>query len=112
MATYYLTQRDANVRMTATLKNADESIISLAEASTVTFHLGYEGDPDSVLVQGSCSIVDAAAGRVLYIWTAQDTDLAPGTYDAEYQIAWPDGTLRTVPSKAGGFKVVVRGEVG
>jgi hypothetical protein len=112
MATYYLTQRDARVHMTATLRNADGTVINLSDASTVTFHLGYEGDPQSVLVQGTCAVVDAEGGRVSYLWTAEDTDLSPGSYDAEFQIAWADGTLRTVPSKAGGFKVVVRGEVG
>jgi hypothetical protein len=54
-------------------------------------------------------VLDGAAGRVAYTWTAADTAEA-GTYDAEFQLSW--GTvIRTVPSRSGAFKVVIRPEV-
>jgi TPP-dependent indolepyruvate ferredoxin oxidoreductase alpha subunit len=112
MATFYLVQNDKNITMTTTLKDAEGSAIDLTDA-TVTFHLGYEGEPSSVLVEGLCTIVDAENGRVSYTWTAEDTNLEAGvTYDAEFQIAYGESVIRTVPTKSGGFKVVVRGEVG
>lgn len=113
MATYYLTQNDSGISMTVTLRDADGTAINVTDAESIVFHLGYEGEPDSVLVQGECTLVDAANGRVKYTWTAEDTVLEAGvTYDAEFQITWPASVIRTVPSKSGGFKVVVRGEVG
>lgn len=112
MATFYIVQNDKAITMDVTLKDGDGQPIDLTDA-VVTFHLGYEGEPSSVLVQGSCTIVDAENGEVRYTWTAEDTVLDAGvTYDAEFQIAYGESVIRTVPSKSGGFKVVVRGEVG
>jgi hypothetical protein len=108
-ATFYLTQHDVAVVMNATLKNADDTAIDLTGA-TVTFHCGAEGDPDSAIVKAAASIVGSPVnGRVSYTWTAADTAEA-GTYDAEFQLSW--GTvIRTVPSRSGAFKVVIRPEV-
>jgi predicted metal-dependent enzyme (double-stranded beta helix superfamily) len=108
MATYYLTQNDAGVTMTATLKNADGTAIDLTDA-TVVFHCGQAGDAANAIVDAAAVVLDGAAGRVAYAWTAADTAEA-GTYDAEFQISW--GTvIRTVPSRSGAFKVVIRPEV-
>lgn len=114
MATYYLVQNDAGVTLTATLKNADLTAIDLSDADSVTFHLGTEGDSRNVLIEGLCTIVTPASGIVRYTFTAANTALLEGgqTYDAEFEINWADTVIRTVPSKAGGFKVVVKGEVG
>ena len=98
MATYYLTQNDAGVTMTATLKNADGTAIDLTDA-TVVFHCGQAGDAAN-------AIVEAAAPSST---TAADT-VEAGTFDAEFQLSW--GTvIRTVPSRSGAFKVVIRPEV-
>ena len=110
MATFYLVQNDKNITMTATLKDANGPI-DLTDA-VVTFHMGYEGDPTNVLVEGNCTITDAENGEVTYSWTAEDTNLEAAEYAAEFQIAWGSTTIRTIPSRSGGFKVVVRGEVG
>lgn len=114
MATYYLTQNDAGIQMTATLADATGAAIDLSDADSVTFHLGTEGDPDNVLIEGLCTIVTPASGIVRYTFTAANTALLEGgqTYDAEFQITWGSSVIRTVPSKSGGFKVVVKGEVG
>jgi len=110
MATFYLTQSDAGVSMTATLKNADGTAINLTDA-TVKFHCGMEGDPDNAIVDATAVIVAASTGRVRYTWTAADTAEA-GEYAAEWQLSWAAGTVvRTVPSRAGGFKIVIRPEV-
>ena len=110
-ATFYLTQHDVAVVMNATLKNADGTAIDLTGA-TVTFHCGAEGNPDSAIVKAAASIVGSPVnGRVSYTWTAADTAEA-GTYDAEFQLSYAAGTvIRTVPSRAGAFKVVIRPEV-
>lgn len=110
MATYLLTQNDAGVVMTTTLQNADGTAIDLTDA-TVYFHCGMEGDPDSLIVDALATVVDAEAGRVSYTWTADDTAEA-GTYQAEFELQWAGGTvIRTVPSRSGAFKVVIRPEV-
>jgi hypothetical protein len=114
MATYYLVQNDAKQDMFVSLKNADGTVIDLTDATSVTFHCGFEGDKPGVLVSGLCSIVTPATGRVKYTWLAANTAvLSPSvSYDAEFEILWPTAIIRTVPAKAGGFKVVVKGEVG
>lgn len=111
MATFYLVQNDRNITMTATLRNADRTPIDLTDAE-VLFHMGYEGDPASIVVEGLCTIVDAEAGQVRYTWKAEDTNVDPAQYCAEFQITWGTATIRTVPTRSGGFRVVVRGEVG
>jgi len=110
MATYYLTQNDAGVVMTTTLQNADGTAIDLTDA-TVYFHCGAEGDPDNAIVDALATVVDAENGRVRYTWTAADTAEA-GTYQAEFELQWGGGAvIRTVPSRSGAFKVVIRPEV-
>ena len=110
MATYYIKQGDAGVTMLVTLQNADGTAINLT-AATVTFHCGMEGDPDNPIVEAAATVVNAATGRVSYTWKAVDTAEA-GTYAAEFQLSWAVGTvIRTVPSKAGAFKVVIAPEV-
>lgn len=109
MPTYYLVKNDALVSMTATLKDASGPID--LSGATVTFHCGIEGEPDSAVVEGSCDIVDAANGIVRYTWTAQDTDIDAQEWAGEFQITWPTGKVQSVPTKSGGLKVVVRGEI-
>ena len=111
MATYYLTQNDAGVTMYATLKNADGTAIDLTGA-TVTFHCGMEGDAANKLVDAAAAISGSPVnGRVYYTWTAADTAEA-GEYAAEFELSYAAGTvIRTVPSRAGAFKVVIRPEV-
>jgi hypothetical protein len=110
MPSFYLRQNEAKVIMRANLLNEDGTPIDLTDA-TVHFQMGYEGDTE-MLVDGLCSIVDAEGGRVSYTWTAENTDLEPGEFDGEFEIDWPDGTHRKVPSKKGAFKIVVSAEVG
>lgn len=40
----------------------------------------------------------AVRGRVKYNWTAADTD-TPGIYEAEIQITFSNGKIRTIPGK-------------
>jgi len=114
VASYYITTNDAGVQMTATLTDARGQAIDLSDADSVTFHLGTEGDPANSIIEGACTIVTPASGIVRYTFTAANTALLEGgqTYDAEFEINWAGTVIRTVPSKAGGFKVVVKGEVG
>ena len=112
MPSYYLVQNDVGVIMYATLRDADGDAIDMTDAESVLFHCGYEGNPDSIVVEGACTIADAENGRVRYTWTAANTAIDQGSYAGEFQITWSNGTIRTVPSRAGSFTIVVRGEVG
>jgi len=53
---------------------------------------------------------DGSKGKVSYDWTADDTDQA-GTYLAEWEVTFADGTVRTFPT-AGWDTVVVHSDLG
>ncbi len=110
MAIFYLRQNDASVSLTATLQEASGAAIDLTDC-TVTFAVGYEGDPASKLLDAAAVVTDAENGKVRFTFTALQTDLDPGTYDAAFTLTWADGTTRTVPTRSGQLKVQVVGEV-
>jgi hypothetical protein len=110
MATFYARQNDNKVYITATLLNADKTPIDLSDISVVEFHVGKEGDPseEARIIDADAAVIgDPTLGRVRYLLTNEDLSAEPATYDAEFEIFWPDGTDHTVPTKAGQFKFVI-----
>ena len=79
--------------------------INLTAATSVTFKMRLSGASGAPAVSAAAAITTPATGRVTYEWDAGDTDV-PGTYDAEFQILWSDGTIETVPNE-GYFEIVV-----
>ena len=55
------------------------------------------------------AVGNAENGRVKYSWTASDTD-TPGIYEAEIQITFSNGKIRTIPPK-GYFLVDVTDDI-
>jgi hypothetical protein len=49
-------------------------------------------------VDGAATVLSASTGKVSYEWGATDTDTS-GVYRAEWEVTFPGGKTRTVPSK-------------
>lgn len=77
--------------LSATLKSGG-SAIDLTGAGVV-----FRMTSGATTVTGTCTIVDATAGRVEYPWASGDTDVA-GQYRGEFVITHSDGKLQTLPS--------------
>ncbi len=65
-------------------------------ATVVSFIMRKTGDP-APKVNAPAEVVDAPARRVRYLWTATNTD-TPGTYQAEWEVVFPDASVRTFPT--------------
>ena len=50
----------------------------------------------SPVVDAQATILDPLNGVVEYAWQAGDTD-SPGMYVAEFEVTYPDGTIKTYP---------------
>ena len=112
MATYYLRQNDAKLPMTAYLKEADGTALDLTGITKIEFHVGTEGDVASKLLDALAGVIgDPTHGEVLFTWLSTQTILEMGTYDGEFEITWPSGMIRTIPTRSGQFQIVVVGEV-
>ena len=80
---YYLQDGDGN--------NEDIS------GASVRF-LMREISSEAILVNEPAIIVEANEGHVKYEWIHEDTDDA-GTYEAEWEVTRPDGTVETFPNE-------------
>ena len=109
--TFYAKVNDAKVTMTATLYNADDTVVDLTACTTVHVHIGRAGDTPSYIIDGTCTITaPATAGTVTYVLTAADLAHPEGSYDLEIETTWGGGRINTFPSK-GNLKFVLGGEV-
>lgn len=71
--------------------------IDLTDASSVTLKMRTTGTTGAPDLTAAMDVTTAASGRCTYEWQAGDTATA-GTYDVEFEIAWSDGTVETVPN--------------
>lgn len=109
MADFNIKTGDLLPVISATLRNADGTAISLVNASSVAFHMRRRGTT-TLLVNGACSIDDAAGGQVSYTW--QDGDFSEsGEYEGEYEITYTSGKVLTVPNNKH-LSIVITGELG
>jgi hypothetical protein len=92
--TFYIKQNDTQPRMLATLKDGDENVIDLTDA-TVRFHMRAVGG--AVVTDAAAVVVTAASGLVRYDWSASDTE-DTGSYQAEFEVTYADGTIETFPN--------------
>jgi len=110
MATLRIRQNDNNLTRYLRCKNADGTYVDLSSVSQVRFHAGYMGDPASYVIDKVCAVVDGENGRVSVTFEDEDLDEF-GTYAAELQTSWPDGTILTIPTKGSQFRIQIDGEV-
>ena len=76
---------------------ANEAPIDLTTATSVTFLMRQTGTPGTPKVSSAMTVISAANGRVQHDWVATDTD-TPGDFEVEFEIAWDDGTIETIPN--------------
>lgn len=79
---FVLWQAGKTARLDVT--GATVSIVARAKGGTV------------MAFKRACVITDAANGVGYYAWQVADT-AANGSYEYEFEIAWPGGALQTVP---------------
>jgi hypothetical protein len=68
----------------------------LTTATSVTFIMAPAAG-GAATVDAAATILDAATGSVSYDWAAGDTDDV-GSFDAEFEVVWSDGTKQTFPT--------------
>jgi len=109
--TFYAKVNDAKVTMTATLYNADDTVVDLTTCIAVHVHIGRAGDTPSYIIDGICTVsMPKTAGIVTYELTAADLAHEAGEYDIEFETLWGGSRINTFPSK-GNLKFLLGGEV-
>ena len=100
MSTFQMKENDTKPSLYVNLVQ-DGSAVDLTGAS-VAFHM------DGV-INSAAVITDAAGGSVRYDWAAADTATA-GSYRAEFQVTFSDGSIETFPN-SGYFYVNIAEEL-
>ena len=95
--TFNIKQNDTVPSIRATLQNGSGDPVDLIDA-TVRFHMRAIGST-TVKVDGVVNIINESLGLVQYNWIAADTD-SIGSYQAEFEVTYPDGTIETFPNNA------------
>ena len=105
MSTFYLKSNDTSPSITATLRDAEGTLIDLTGAS-VNFHM-Y--DADGTVKVDAAAVVADNDGVVRYDWIAADTDTV-GVFYAEFEVTYADGTVETFPNTTN-IKVKIRDDL-
>lgn len=107
--TAYLKQNDTSPTLDAILTDSSGSPVDVTEAS-VRFHMKRIG-ATALKIDASAIVVDGEAGHVRYTLQAGDTD-TPGSYQAEYEVTFLDGTIETFKNTPDQLRVVITPELG
>lgn len=94
MPDFTIKQGDTKPSLVATLQDANGAV-DLTNATSVTLHMRSAGSMTNT-VSAAVTITNRAAGAVSYQWQAVDTATA-GSYYAEFEVVWNDGTIETFP---------------
>jgi hypothetical protein len=98
----------AVVRATLYADDAGTTPVDLTGATVKFFMVvvpGVGSSPAGLKVNGTCTILNAAAGQVGYDWITADVDTA-ATYKAEFQVTYASGKIQTFP-RTGYLTVVI-----
>lgn len=95
MTDFWIKEDDTSPVLEATLTDENGNAVDLTGAS-VDFHMRRQLD-DTLKVDGTASIIDAANGKVQYSWSSGDTDTT-GKYDAEFEVTYSSGDIETFPN--------------
>lgn len=107
--TAYLKQNDTSPTLDAILTDADGNVVDVTGAS-VQFHMQKIGAA-TLKIDSAASVIDGAAGHVRYTLQAGDTD-TPGSYKAEYEVTFLDGSIETFKNTPDQLRVVITPELG
>jgi hypothetical protein len=91
---FYIKQNDTSPSVSATLKDANDTVINLT-GCTVMFHM--EAVDGTLKVDAEMTVTDATGGVVQYDWEVGDTDTA-GTYYVEFEVTYGDSAVETFPN--------------
>jgi hypothetical protein len=72
------------------------SLVNLTTATSVSFIMA-PALGGAATIDAAATIDDAATGLVSYTWAAGDTDTV-GSFDAEWEVLWSDGSKQTFPT--------------
>ena len=107
---YELKRNDTYPPVIATLQD-EQGTIPLTGA-TVRFKMAPA--PDSGLtvspISRTCTITDAANGKVQFSWQVGDTATA-GVYRGEFEVTFPNGAVETFPSNDY-INIIIRSDLG
>ncbi len=92
----YVKQNDRRP-VASTVLTRGTVIVDLTTATSVTFKM--RPIRQSVLTVDAAAVIDPTptTGAVTYQWAVGDTDI-PGSYKAEWEVLWADGTTETFPT--------------
>ena len=107
--TAYLKQNDTSPTLDAILTDVDGTVVDVTGA-TVRFHMQKIG-ATTLKIDAAATVVDGAAGHVRYTLQAGDTD-TPGSYKAEYEVTFLDGSIETFKNTPEQLRVVITPELG
>jgi hypothetical protein len=110
MPTIYVKQNDNQVVRYMHCVNADGTYPDLSGA-TLHFHAGYEGDPASKVIDKVATLNTVLTAEVAVTFVTADLAIVYDELAAEIQATWPNGTVHTFPTKSGGLKMEIVGEV-
>ena len=110
MATIYVRQGDNLVVRYVHCINADGTYPDLSGA-VLRFHAGYEGDITSKVIDKVVTLNNVLTAEVTITFVTADLAVAYESLDAEIQATWANGTVLTFPTKSGGLKLEIVGEV-
>jgi len=104
---FKIKQNDTSPLLQTTLTDPSGNAIDLS-GCTIRFHMKrYKAS--TAKIDGSVTVVDEEGGVVRYAWQSGDTDTM-GSYLAEFEVTYNDGTIETFPN-SGYIQVDVLGEI-
>jgi len=95
---FEIKQNDTSPALEGILRDGFGSPIDITGATVVLNTRLQPGGAVKVNGGSMGAVGSAVNGRVKYNWTSSDTDTA-GIYEAEIQITFSNGKIRTIPSK-------------
>ena len=100
---FYIRRNDRRPILVAELSDEDGPV-DLSAASAVEFHMS-SAIGSTAKIEAAATVSNATEGEVTYTWVTGDTDTA-GSYLAEFEVTWTDGTQESYPDP-GYFLIVV-----
>lgn len=107
MAVFKIPKGDRLPALTMTLKDPAGAAVDLSSAAGLRFLAYRRGE---LVIDGTPTTVDAAAGLIKYEWGSGETDVE-GSYRFEVEVEWSAGIKQTFPT-VGPLDFIVRGDLG